>query len=75
MAEIKPHFDKGYNYDKYIGPDSEGKLRCEEGYELIQKDENTFECTGGGHRYRFDDGTIVIDKFGNVLLKRQSQND
>ena len=43
--------------------------RCVCGYELVKEDEKTFRCTGGNHRYNMKEGSVTLDKFGNILLK------
>lgn len=42
--------------------------RCICGYVLHKSDENIWTCDGGNHRYRMEDGTMEMDKFGRVVL-------
>lgn len=67
--------EEGKNYfnpytAKNNGSNSPGvKMFCVCGYELIKESENTYKCTGGNHRYIIQDGDIILDKYGNILLK------
>lgn len=78
---IQQYFsDNGYNdYQEDSGSgytliqNSEGALTCSCGRELIQQDENTYKCSGGYPKYHFDQGDIIKDKFGNILLKEKPQ--
>lgn len=47
-------------------PQEGQKLYCVCGYELVKEDETTWECTGGNHKFHFEDGETALDKFGNV---------
>ena len=49
--------------------DANGIMRCSCGRELIKMDEHTYRCAGGYPIYRFEDGTVFIDKWGNLMLK------
>lgn len=58
--------------DTYFSVEDEnGVLRCSCGSELVQKDEETWECPGGYPIYRFKDSEVVIDKFGNLMFKKK----
>ena len=46
---------------------------CVEGYTLRQIDANTYQCDGGSHTYRIDKGEILIDKFGNTILRSSDE--
>ena len=50
-------------------------MRCPAGYLIRKIDENVYECDGGSHRYRMDANEIIIDKFGQVLLKNDKEAD
>ena len=72
MKTIKPvrkiaHNERGDFYNPFR--ESDGKLVCCCGFELIKEADNTYRCTGGHHRYNFQEGQIVMDKFGNVMLR------
>ena len=71
MKDIKPARSKAHNErTDWWNPDIEGdgKLVCCCGYELVKESEDTYRCTGGNHRYNFNDDDVMIDKFGNVLI-------
>ena len=78
MKEIKPTKSSRYrdsemelggdNY--YSVEDEDGVLRCSCGNELEQMDESTYKCPGGYPVYRFDNDSIFIDKFGNLMAKK-----
>ena len=55
--------------DYYAVVDEKGVMRCSCGRELVKMDENTYKCPGGYPIYRFEDGSIFIDKWGNLMLK------
>lgn len=46
-----------------------GRITCSCGRELEQVDETTYRCSAGWPYYRMEDGDIIKDKFGNLLLK------
>ena len=82
MVEIKPYNDAedGSWYSKeqqeaadtyFTVEDEMGVLRCSCGRELIKMDEETYECPGGYPQYRFKNGEVVIDKFGNLMMKNK----
>ncbi|HDZ27917.1 MAG TPA: hypothetical protein ENH65_15580 [Candidatus Aminicenantes bacterium] len=78
MKEIKPVRTKAKSEkDDFYNPfrESDGKLVCCCGYELIKEADNTYRCTGGHHRYNFQDGQVFIDKFGNVMLRAPENNN
>lgn len=51
-----------------------GKMVCICDYELYKVDENTWKCAGGGHVYRLSEGDMIMDKFGNFMI-RNPEND
>ena len=55
--------------------DPDGKLRCSCGRELVKMDDTTYRCSAGYPVYRFEDGTFIIDKFGNLLIKTEMPHD
>ena len=54
-------------YYSTLGKD--GKLRCSCGRALVKLDKKTYQCPGGFPVYRFEEGDVIKDKFGNLLLK------
>ena len=57
--------------DTYYSVENEdGTLRCSCGRELEKLDESTYRCSGGYPTYRFDDDSVFIDKFGNLMAKK-----
>lgn len=46
-----------------------GSMTCCCGYELIKQDEMTYRCTGGNHVYHLEDGDMIKDKYGNMMLR------
>lgn len=74
MEQVKLEKTKEAEYVPVINKG--GKLKCVSGYELIKIDANTYRCTGGApHIYRFDDNSVILDKFGNLMLKRNTETD
>ena len=67
MIHLRPKVDM--NELRQAPLSKNGKLCCCCGFELIKQDEDSFRCTGGNHIYRFSAGSIVLDKFGNYLIK------
>lgn len=65
--------EKGDFYNPFR--ESDGKLVCCCGFELIKEAGNTYRCTGGRHRYNFEEGQVMVDKFGNVLLRMPENNN
>lgn len=59
IAEDEPYFDPNCE---------DGKMRCCCGFELTLESKDTWRCGGGNHRYRVQDGTATLDKFGNLML-------
>jgi len=72
MIELAPWKDeekesKGNQYRPITYQD--GRVTCSCGRELIQVDEHSYKCSGGYPIYRFDEGDIIKDKFGNLLMR------
>ena len=73
MKEVKPVNNReGWTNDEYYPIDDNGVMKCSCGRELIKMDEETYKCSGGYPVYRFSDGSVVIDKFGNLCIKKLS---
>lgn len=76
MKEIKPtkrnYQDKNEMDDsnEYYPVEENGVMKCSCGNELIKMDEETYRCSGGYPIYRFSDGTLIIDKYGNICIKK-----
>ena len=70
MTEIEPVSKN--NNDEYYSIEEDGVMRCSCGRELITLDENTYKCSGGFPIYRFDEGSVFLDKFGNLCIKKLS---
>lgn len=62
-----------YGDSQYIAQDPDGTVRCPNGFELIKRDENTWECTGGAHEYRMDEGDMIKDKFGKISIRKKGE--
>ena len=72
MKKIEPVRSVAFNeredfYDPYC--QENGKLICCCGFELVKESEDTYRCTGGNHRYVISEGDVIMDKFGNIMLK------
>lgn len=76
MGEIKATFG-GKNAtgheDGMIHQNPDGSYSCCCDYEIKKVDENTWKCEGGGHTYRMDEGDMVMDKFGNMMMKKKGE--
>lgn len=46
-----------------------GTLLCSCGRPLLKIGEGVYKCKAGYPIYRFDEGNIMIDKFGNLMIK------
>ena len=68
MREIKPVAKQ--DHDGYYLVEEDGVLKCSCGRELEKMDEDTWRCSGGYPVYRFSEGSIILDKFGNLMLKK-----
>lgn len=68
QREGRATMDDAYLYfNPIIGQN--GEIYCLCHYQLIKHDDNTYRCTGiSQHTYRFDQGTMMHDKFGRVML-------
>ena len=75
MKEIKPISDfrksrEGYDRDGYyLVQDSDGVMKCSCGRQLEKMDDETYRCSGGYPIYRFSEGSVIVDKFGNLMIK------
>lgn len=68
-ARIEANEDDAESY--YLVEYDDGVLRCSCGRELVKKDEETYECSGGLPVYKLDMGEIMIDKWGRLMLKKK----
>lgn len=68
---IDPAASDGDDGGYYLCEDENGVMRCSCGRELIQLDDDTYKCPGGYPIYRFDEGDVIKDKFGNLYLKKK----
>lgn len=68
MKKVEP-VQKAHRNEYYSVVDDKGKMTCSCGRELIKLDEHTYKCPGGYPIYRFEDGSVFIDKWGNLMLK------
>jgi hypothetical protein len=78
MKKVEPNLPVDVIDKYYLVEDSSGVLRCSCGRELIKMDEETYRCLGGYPVYRIDDGSVVIDRFGRLMIKKEeehSEND
>ena len=67
MTEFRlpePESDNGWVPE--VGPD--GVMRCSCGRRLVMVDEDTYECAYGYPRFRFSNGEIRKDKWGNLMF-------
>jgi hypothetical protein len=69
---LKAEHGEGY---QEIQKGADGKLRCPRGFLLRKIDANTYRCDGGYHEYRMDDQSMILDKFGNWIVKRDADAD
>lgn len=47
----------------------DGNMYCSCGAPISKIDDNTYKCSRGWPIYRPEDGEVMIDKFGNTMLK------
>jgi len=71
--EQSNEMDDGYESAEV---DKDGNLRCYCGAELTVEDEESgvYRCTDGGPLFKFDDGSVKIDKFGNMFIKKGGEH-
>jgi len=67
FKQEKDVYDRGY---VPVLKTPSGAMVCCCGYELIKQDEMTYRCTGGSHVYDLQEGDMLIDKFGNMQMRR-----
>jgi len=65
--------DDADEYYSVVGED--GRLTCSCGRELVKMDEETYMCPGGYPVYKFKNGEVVIDKFGNMMFKKKPHRE
>lgn len=79
MGEIKPNINHDRDDEiakEYFTVEGEdGVMRCSCGRQLIKMDETTYMCSGGYPVYRFEDGSVIIDKFGNLMFKHEESHE
>jgi len=68
MKNIKPKTYRGE--DEYFAVEEDGVLKCSCGQALVKLDEFTYKCPGGYPVYRFQEGSVFIDKWGNLMMKK-----
>jgi len=68
MKKVKPVSKN--NEDDYFAVEQDGVLKCSCGEELEKMDDQTYKCPGGYPVYRFQDGSVFIDKWGNLMMKK-----
>lgn len=62
--------------EEFFDPNNEdGTMRCCCGFELILESGDTWRCGGGNHRYRVQDGTALLDKFGNLMMQQPEDSN
>lgn len=72
--QLKPEFHP--NKSQWFAVRSkDGRMHCSCSRPLVQVDKNTWRCSFGYPQYRFEDGTVIKDKFGNLLFKEQSHEE
>jgi len=73
-SEESDTMDEGYEEAKV---DSDGNMICYCGAELIVEDEDSgvYRCGVGGPLFKFDNGSIVLDRDGNFLIKKGSHDE
>lgn len=74
---VKPDINKSEDEDadQYsLMENEDGVLCCSCGRALIKLDEETYQCPGGYPTYRIADGSIIIDKFGNLMFKAEENH-
>lgn len=69
MKEIKPAVKNSYMGYFSVSDAKTGILKCSCGNKLEKLDDQTYRCPAGYPIYRFEDGTVVFDKFGNILIQ------
>lgn len=74
MKEVKPVAKRDYG-GFFLVEDHDGTLKCSCGRELVNVDEHTWRCSAGYPTYRFEEGTIMVDKFGNIMIKKIPHGD
>ena len=79
MKKVKPDInhirDEQIAREYYAVEDCNGVIRCSCGRELIKMDETTYRCSGGYPIYRFEDDSVIIDKFGNLAFKYKNHDE
>ena len=53
----------------FLVVNQDGNMFCSCGRSLNKLDDGTYRCSAGWPIYRPDQGEVMIDKFGNLMLK------
>jgi hypothetical protein len=56
-----------------VNPD--GTMKCPRGFALVRDEDGIYRCEGGHHRYALSDASIMFDKFGNPIVRKNSAAD
>jgi len=59
----------------YSVEDEDGVLRCSCGSELVKMDEESWRCGQGYPIYKFEDGEVLLDRNGNLMLKGKPHDE
>ncbi len=68
MKTVKPKTRN--EADEYFAVEEDGVLKCSCGEQLVKLDDQTYKCPGGYPVYRFQDGSVYIDKWGSLMMKK-----
>jgi len=69
MNIIKPAREEERGGEYYPVVYSNGAMHCSCGNELIKHDDGSYKCAAGYPIYRFEDGDVIKDKFGNLSAR------
>lgn len=65
--------DEGDRYWPVIGAD--GKLHCSCSRPLVKITDKIYRCSAGYPQFNMDEGEILVDKFGRMMIKAKSHAD
>lgn len=60
--------------NQYISRNSDGSYSCPCNYVIVKIDENTWQCEGGGHKYQMDEGELIKNKNGEMMIKKKDEH-